>query len=117
MAAPNFGMVFDLGTAKGQATLTKALLDFPNKDFRSGAQSAKEFQMKFIVVAGRLDLANGGVILILAKDEDAAISGFKTANSRLAKYGVTSTHWMFAGDEGFQQRLVQAAQSIDKGST
>jgi hypothetical protein len=117
MTAPTIGLIADLNTTQGQAALAKALEDFPNKDFISGANSAIEFNYKFLVAAGRLDLDNGGVILILAKDEDAAILGFKTANRRLAKYGVTSTQWMFAGDKGIQQRLVQAAQSIDKGST
>jgi hypothetical protein len=109
MTAPTIGLVFDLGTSQGQGALEKALQDFPNKDFRSGAQSAKENQMKFILAAGRLDRANGGIVLILTRDEDDAILGFTAANRRLAGYGVTSTHWIVAGDPGFQKRASQAA--------
>jgi hypothetical protein len=117
MTAPTIGLVFDLGTSQGQGALAKVLQDFPNKDFRSGVQSAKENQMRFILAAGRLDRANGGILLVMAQDEDNAILGLRAANRRLAGYGVTSTHWIVAGDPGFQQRAVQAAQASDKGTT
>lgn len=117
MAAATIGLIFDLGTSQGQGALAKAIQDFPNRDFRSGAQSAKENQMKFVLAAGRLDLANGGIVLMMAQDEDNAIFGLRAANRRLAGYGVTSTHWIVAGDPGFQQRAVQAAQASDKGTT
>jgi hypothetical protein len=117
MTAPTIGLIFDLGTSQGQGALAKALQDLPNKDFHSGVQSAKENQMRYILAAGALDRANGGIVLILTQDEDDVILGFTAANRRLAGYGVTSTHWIVAGDPGFQKRVSQAAQSTDKGIT
>jgi hypothetical protein len=117
MTAPTIGLIADLGTTQGQAALAKALQDFPNKDFHSGAKSAIEFKYKFLVAAGRLDRINDGVVMALALDEADAILGLITANRRLAKHGATSTHWVFAGEMGFQQRAIQAALSADKGTT
>ena len=116
MTAPTIGLVFDLGTSQGQGALEKALQDFPNKDFRSGAQSAKENQMKFILAAGRLDSINDGVVLALAQDKASAISGLVTAKRRLAKHGFTSTRWVFIGDADFQNAM-RAALAGRKEST
>lgn len=117
MTAPTIGLVIALGTTEGQDALAKALQDFPNRDFHSGAQSAKENQMKFILAAGRLDRINGGIVLILAQDEPNAILGLIAANRRLAEVGASSTHWIVSGDPSFQQRAMQAAQSGDKKTT
>jgi hypothetical protein len=117
MNAPTIGLIADLNTTQGKAALAKALQDFPNKDFHSGVESAKDLKVKFIVVAGRLDRANGGIVLVLAQEEPDAMMGLVAANRRLAGYGVTSTHWIMAGDPGFQQRASQAALSTDEGVT
>lgn len=117
MTAPTIGMIADLHTTQGQAALAKALQDFPNKDFHSGAKSAVEFKYKLLVVAGRLDRPNGGVFIVMTQDEPAAMMGLAAANARLAQLGSASTRWIIAGDPGFQQRAMLAAQSTDKGTT
>jgi hypothetical protein len=53
----------------------------------------------------------------MAQDEPDAMMGLAAANARLAELGATSTHWIVAGDPGFQKRVSQAAQSTDKGTT
>jgi hypothetical protein len=117
MTAPTIGLVIDLGTTQGQAALAKALEDFPNKDFISGAKSAIEFRYKFLVAAGRLDRINDGVVMALTQDEADAILGLIAANRRLAEVGASSTTWFIAGDPGFRQRVAQAALSSDEGTT
>jgi hypothetical protein len=116
MSAPTIGLIADLNTTQGQAALAKAMQDFPNKDFISGAQSAIEFKYKFLVAAGRLGSINDGVIMVLAQDEPNAILGLIAANRRLTEVGASSTHWIVAGDTGFRQRVAQAALSCDKGT-
>ena len=116
MTAPTIGMITDLHTTQGLAALAKALQDFPNKDFHSGAKSAVEFKYKFLVVAGRLDHLNEGVVQALAHDEAAALVCLVTINRRMGEAGASSTRWIIAGDPGFQQRASKAALSYGEGA-
>jgi hypothetical protein len=117
VSAPTIGLIANLGTTQGEAALAKALHDFPNRDFRSGIRSSKEFGMKFIVAAGRLDRVNDGVVMALAQDDDNAILGLITANRRLAKAGASSTHWIVAGTPDFQLRVTRVLQPGNKEQT
>lgn len=117
MTAATIGLLVDLETTEGKTVLAKAIQHFRNKDFRAGVKSVSDLKARFVVAAGRLDLPNDGVFIVMAQDEPAAMMGLVAANARLAQLGATSTHWLFAGEAAFQQRAIQAAQSSDKGTT
>lgn len=115
MIATTIGLVFDLGTSQGKDALAKAIEHFPNRDFQAGVKPAPELKARFVVAAGRLPRVNDGVFIMMAQDEPAAMMGLVAANARLAQLGSASTRWVFAGAPDFQQRVVLAAQSCNKG--
>jgi hypothetical protein len=117
MTATTIGLLIDLEATEGKTVLSKAIKHFCNRDFRSGVGSMSHIKARFVIAAGRLDLPDDGVFLVMAQDEPDAMMGLAAANARLAELGATSTHWIVAGDPGFQKRVSQAAQSTDKGTT
>jgi hypothetical protein len=117
MAAPTIGLLVDLETTEGKTVLAKAIQHFRNKDFRAGVKSVSDLKARFVVAAGRLDLPNDGVFIVMAQDEPAAMMGLVAANARLAQLGAALTRWVFVGSPEFQQRAMKVAQSSDKGTT
>lgn len=114
MIATTFGLVADLSTTQGQFVLAKALQNFANKDFHSGAASARNLKMKFFVAAGCLNLPDDGIVQALAHDEAAALECLVAVNRRMGEAGASSTRWIIAGDAGFQQRAMQVALAANK---
>lgn len=108
MTAATIGLVIDLGTSRGQDALSTAIKHFPNKDFQAGIKPAVEYKFKFLIAAGRLDLVNDGIFMVLTQDKARAISGLKAANRRLAVLRAKSTRWMFVGDAEFRNAMLVA---------
>jgi len=69
---------------------------------------AEQMPLRYLVAAGRLDLADAGVAGAAAADEERALEAMTFANARLQEAGSKATAWIFFCDKPLQQRAEAA---------
>jgi len=112
--ADTFGVIVDLDYLRAHGGIADLRASLVSTDALRMLDIAERMPMRYLVAAGRLDLASAGVAGAAAADEENAIRAMVYANARLVQEGSRATAWVFFCDSALQKRA-EAALAVAAG--